>query len=278
MKLVPINKIISFSVVDGPGNRTAIFLQGCNLKCAYCHNPETQNICCNCGICVDGCPAGALSLVEGKVIWDEERCILCDRCMMVCPHRSSPRTKRMTADEVFLEVEKNIPFIRGITVSGGECTLYPEFLQELFTLAKTKKLSCLIDSNGVVDLSKFPDLMDVCDGVMLDVKAWDRNTFKELTGGVNDLVMKNLKFLADINKLEEIRIVCVPMEMDAEDVICGVKLIIGDKVDKTRLKLIKFRNNGVKGRLANIGSPSDKYMNNLKQKSFELGFKYVEIA
>lgn len=278
MKGAPINKIIPYSVVDGPGNRTSIFFQGCNLQCAYCHNPETQNICNHCGICTDGCPTGALTFDEGKVEWDDKKCILCDRCTMVCPHYASPRIKWMTAKEVFTEVEKNIPFIRGITTSGGECTLYPKFLQELFTLAKDKNLSCLIDSNGTTDLSMFPDLMDVCDGVMLDMKSWDRNIFKRLTGGVNDVVKKNLVFLANTNKLEEIRIVCLPGEVDAEDVLQGIKSTIGDKVMTVRLKLIKFRNHGVKGRLANMSSPSDEYMENLKERSIELGFSDVIIS
>ena len=100
-----VNKIIPFSAVDGPGNRTAIFLQGCNFNCQYCHNPETIG-------------------------------------------KKNPYTKLMTPEEVMAEVEKNIPFVRGITVSGGECTLQADFLKELFTLAKSRGLTTLVDSNG----------------------------------------------------------------------------------------------------------------------------------
>ena len=70
----PVNKIIPFSCVDGPGNRTAVFLQGCNQNCLYCHNPETINLCRNCGACVKTCPAGALSMADGLVSYNYKVC------------------------------------------------------------------------------------------------------------------------------------------------------------------------------------------------------------
>ena len=126
-----VNKIIPFSAVDGPGNRTAIFLQGCNFSCKYCHNPETMHVCFNCGECIKYCPTGAISLVDGKVVYDYKKCCFCDSCFKHCPNNSSPRVRNMTAEEVMVEVKKNVPFIRGITVSGGECTRWPKFLNEL---------------------------------------------------------------------------------------------------------------------------------------------------
>lgn len=278
MKLAPVNKIIPLSLVDGPGNRTSIFLQGCNISCTYCHNPETQKICSNCGICVDGCPVGALSLSDGKVIWDKSLCVMCDRCISVCPNNASPKIKMMTAEGVFSEVKKNIPFIRGITVSGGECTLNPEFLLELFTLAKGENLTCLIDSNGMIDLSMYPELVSKCDGVMLDVKSWNNTVYHKLTGADNDTVKKNLRYLAEKDKLEEIRIVCLQDEVDAKDVISGISHTIGKKVQSTRLKLIKFRHYGVKGRLERMKSPADDYMNMLHEKASQTGFKNIIIT
>ena len=81
-----VNKIIHSSVVDGPGNRAAVFLQKCNFKCSYCHNPETIGQCVQCGACVEKCPAKALSLKDGKIVWDEDKCCECDTCIHVCPH------------------------------------------------------------------------------------------------------------------------------------------------------------------------------------------------
>lgn len=279
MKKVPVNKIIPSSFVDGPGNRTSIFLQTCNLTCAYCHNPETQKMCIHCGACVKHCPAGALYISkEGKVIWKEEMCTQCDTCIKVCPHYASPKIKWMNAYEVFAEVKKNVPFIRGITVSGGECLLYPEFIKELFTLAQTDKLSCLIDHNGTIDLSNHPDLLEVTDGIMLDIKSWDMDNFKRLTGGENHIVKKNLKYLEDIGRLEEIRIVCLPGEVDAEEIIKQIPATLGKSNISTKLKLIKFRRFGVKGRLGHTSPPSDEYMENLKELAIENGFNNVNIT
>lgn len=274
----PVNKIIPYSVVDGPGNRTSIFLQGCNIRCAYCHNPETQNLCIHCGICVKGCPTGALTYKEGKVDWKEEKCIFCDQCINICPHNASPRIIRMTPEETFTEVKKNIPFIRGITVSGGECTLYPDFLIELFALAKEENLTCLIDSNGLVDLALYPDLIQLCDGVMLDIKAWDPSVYEKLTDSRNDIVKKNLRFLANKNKIEELRIVCVPGEVDAKETVQGIADMIEDKVSSTKLKLIKFRNFGVKGRFEQKESPDNEYMEELYQIAIEAGFTTVKVV
>ena len=279
MTRAPINKIIPLSLVDGPGNRTSIFLQGCNLACAYCHNPETQRLCNHCGICVSGCPSGALTIASGRVNWDPEICMLCDQCINVCPSFASPRVRNMTPEDVFQEVQKNIPFIRGITVSGGECTLYPNFIKELFAKARENGLTCLIDSNGTTDFSRFPELMELCQGVMLDVKAWDEQTYRKLTAGyTNSVVKKNLHYLADCNKLEELRIVCLPGEVDAEAVINGMAETIGVKVSSVKLKLIKFRRYGVKGRQQNTPSPDDDYMQELLRLASGLGFKKAVIV
>src|SRR5699024_7501012 len=236
MKKYLIRNIIHNSLVDGPGNRTAVFLQGCNIKCDYCHNPETQ-----------------------KIYTD---------------YSNSPEaTKWMTSEEVFEEVKKDIPFIRGITISGGECTLYPKFLEELSILSREAGLSVLIDSNGTVDLSRFPKLIELCSGVILDIKAWNQEKYKNLTGGSNEVVKRNLRFLSDMDKLEEIRIVCIPGEVDVEEALKGIKDTIRDKINNVNLKLIKFRSHGVEGRLKDTESPSDNYMNRLKDIAVEIGFK-----
>ncbi|XOQ45059.1 MAG: YjjW family glycine radical enzyme activase [Clostridium sp.] len=277
MTKVPVNKIIPFSTVDGPGSRTSVFLQGCNIACGYCHNPETQRLCNSCGACVSQCPAGALSMQNGRVVWDMKKCVSCDTCIAVCPNRASPKIREMDAQQVMAEVEKNLPFIRGVTVSGGECSLYPAFLTEFFTLAKQRGLNCLLDSNGTISLSAFPKLMKVCDGVMLDVKSWSPEVFHALTGGDNTAVKQNLQYLSSCGKLEEIRIVCLDGQVDAENVIQGAAALLGDKVSSTRLVLISFRPFGVKGDFASLSSPSAQRMNELHKLAVSAGFEQITV-
>lgn len=248
MKKAIVNKIIHSSVVDGPGNRAAIFLQGCNYTCKYCHNPETISLCEHCGLCAAQCPVQALTVEEGRVVWKEEMCCGCDTCIQVCPHMASPKVRQMSAQEVMDLLKKDIPFIRGITVSGGECSLQREFLLELFTLAKEKKLSTLMDSNGSYDYMADEELMAVCDGVMLDVKAFDDTAHRELTGMGSEPVLRNAVRLAEAGKLEEIRTVVVPGELPNEETVEKITALLRPFLaeKQIRYKIIAYRPFGVR--------------------------------
>src|SRR5512139_4018966 len=133
-----INHILPQSFVDGPGNRVVVFLQGCNLHCLYCHNPYTINLCNHCGLCVDTCPSGALTLVDGTVTWDSERCKECDTCIHTCPSNSSPRAISMTAEELWSKVKPISSFISGVTLSGGEPILQADFVVEFLAIVKKR--------------------------------------------------------------------------------------------------------------------------------------------
>lgn len=270
----PINKILPLSVVDGPGNRVSIFFQKCNIACAYCHNPETQKMCINCGKCVAKCKAGALTIVDDKVLWTKELCVDCDLCIQSCENFASPKVQQLTPKEVFETIKKSMPFIRGITASGGECMLYPSFLQELFTLCKNVGLTCLIDSNGTIDLTENKDLVELCDGIMLDVKEWDLDRFFKLTGASNKYLEKNIRYLDSKNKIEELRIVCIEDLIDTQDILYHIANTV-ENPQNIKIKLIAFRNNGVKGELTSQASPSSEYMGNLKKYAMEQGFLNV---
>ncbi len=279
MKRAIINKILPYSVVDGPGNRAVIFFQQCNLQCVYCHNPETQRLCMNCGECITVCPENALRSVNGKVVWDQEKCRNCDACIQHCQNFSSPKVMVLTPEQVISRVKQSKPFIRGLTTSGGECSLYAEFLQELFILAKAEGLSCLMDCNGMVRLSDFPFLMEVCDGVMLDVKAWDPIVHKKLTGKENKNVKETLLYLAEIKKLTEVRVVILPGIVDAFAVINGIVEMLGkNQIKDLNLKLIRFRSFGVRGRFVDFPAPSIEVMRRLEQHAREKGFEQVTIV
>lgn len=229
-----VRKIIAQSTVDGPGNRTAIFLQGCNIRCAYCHNPETQAM-------------------------------------------QAPEAQEMSVADVIQEIRKGIPFIRGITVSGGECMLQAEWLTELFSSVKDlsvetgHSLTCLIDSNGTIDFAQHPRLMAVCDGVMLDVKAWDTDVYHRLTQSPdNSIVKKNLEWLLQHDRLTEVRIVCLPGRVDAENSLRNIAETFDSIGKKAPVRLLRFRPHGVVGELASHPMPTDEQMTQLQRLAFSL--------
>ncbi len=106
MTKVYVSKIYDFSFVDGPGNRMAIFLQGCNFNCEYCHNPETINYCTNCGFCTAFCENKAIIKKDNVVKFYSENCCDCGCCIDNCPNFSNPKTKSYTIDELFQYIQK----------------------------------------------------------------------------------------------------------------------------------------------------------------------------
>ena len=241
----PVNRIIPFSNVDGPGNRTAVFFQGCPFNCLFCHNPETIHLCRGCGVCVETCPAGALGFDgDGKVVWDREKCVGCDTCIKVCPHDASPKVRWMTVEELMQELRRCIPYIDGITTSGGECTLRNEFLIELFTEVRKLGKTCLIDSNGSFNFEADPRVLAVSEGVMLDVKAVEQEWSDTLISHPRELVLKNLDYLLGVGKLQEVRTVIFPGR-DRENAET-VRYVAGHIGPTCPYKIIRYRPFGVR--------------------------------
>lgn len=248
-----VNKIIDSSLIDGPGSRMVFFLQGCNLQCAYCHNPETQRECVHCADCVATCPAGALSLRGGRIVWDEARCTGCDTCLKTCAHFSTPRTRVMTADEAFARVAAAADFLDGVTVSGGECTLQHQFLLELFGRIKAETgLTTYVDTNGVIAPGPLEELCRVTDGFMFDIKAFTPTTHRRLTQGDNAPVIRNLITASAAGLLYEVRTVIVRGFTDDRGEIRSIANLVKSLNDYTRYKLIPFRPNGVRSELRNL--------------------------
>ncbi|EFI41997.1 radical SAM protein [Peptoniphilus sp. oral taxon 386] len=233
----PVNQFLPMSLVDGPGNRCAIFFQGCNLNCSFCHNPETI-----------------------KIIHSEEE---------------NDDIKFYSVDELFEKVKKIRPFIVGITTSGGECTIHHKFLIQFFKKIKTLNLNILVDTNGLIDLSNenMKELVELTDGFMLDIKALEESSHKRITGSSNKTVLKNMHYLAKLGKLEEIRTVL----MSGEDNLKIVDTITKElspylKIKNIRYKLISYRPFGVRSEFSDLHSVSDNEKEYLKTVAQKNGF------
>lgn len=218
------------SYVDGPGIRTTVFMKGCNLGCAWCHNPESQNAkpqrmfyknkCVLCGKCVTVCPSGALTFDNSPVL-NPEKCTLCGKCALWCPADAiSVCGKTMDTETVFREVRKDKAFYEtsggGVTVSGGECMLCPDFVAELLDKCKKDGIGTAVDTAGNVPFGSLEKVIPFTDIFLYDIKCVTPDVHKKFTGVVNNRILDNYKLLISMGKRVIVR---VPMttECNAND-------------------------------------------------------------
>ena len=182
-----------FSIHDGPGIRTTVFLSGCNLRCLWCHNPESQemrprleyfaNSCTLCGKCAEVCPAGAITINNVKLVFNKDLCGCCFTCIDYCVSEARRVSgKSMTAAEVFDIVLRDKPYYDksggGVTFSGGEPLLQPDFLLELLTLSHNAGINTAVESAlcaGEETIKKTAPFVDL---FMCDIKAMDDDIHK----------------------------------------------------------------------------------------------------
>lgn len=214
------------SYVDGPGIRTTVFFKGCNLKCAWCHNPESQskktemlfykNRCTGCGKCKEKC---AYSL---------EKCDFCGRCVLFCPHDAREICgKEYTVDEVFYEIVKDKSFYEasggGVTFSGGECMLQIDFLEEILKKCKNEGIHTALDTTGHVSFDKFERILPYADMFLYDVKIVDFEKHKKYVGAPNELIFDNLKRLIALRKRVWVRVPVIAGINDTAEEILAIK-------------------------------------------------------
>ncbi|MCX5773606.1 MAG: YjjW family glycine radical enzyme activase [Fusobacteria bacterium] len=208
-----INSIVTASNVDGPGNRIAIFLQGCNFICKYCHNPETIQHCNHCAQCVKVCHSNALEINNSKVVYNSAKCTSCGQCEIYCPNFSSPKVQILTPIELYEKIKRYLHFAEGITISGGEATLQSSDIEIFFDIIKGShpNKSCFIDTNGSILLSDHPELFKLTDKFIFDVKAENELEHIALTGKPKSNILENIHFALNQQKIYEIRTVLTPL-------------------------------------------------------------------
>lgn len=200
-----------FSVHDGPGIRTTVFLKGCSLRCFWCHNPEgihpqpeiqfEPEKCIGCGDCVKICEHGAQHLVDGERIYDRDCCTVCGQCIETCfAGGLSLVGKSMSVDEVLVEVLQDAAFYPssggGVTFSGGEPVLQTDFLHDLLVRCQSEGVHTAIETAGHYPWARLERLLPHIDMVMMDIKHMDSAQHKAATGAPNELILANARRLA----------------------------------------------------------------------------------
>jgi pyruvate formate lyase activating enzyme len=207
-----------FSVHDGPGIRTSIFLKGCPLSCIWCHNPEgissditiwyNRNICIACGKCTEVCPRSALTLhAKGEkfIEIDRLRCDVTGDCVRVCPTGAIDFTgRKSSADEVIAEIRKDELFYEasggGVTLTGGEPLSQPEFCIELLKSCRKENYNTAIETCLFCEEELLGRVADLVDLFLVDMKIFDGTKHEEYTGRRNELIKTNLKYLSELGK------------------------------------------------------------------------------
>ena len=238
------------SLVDGPGNRHVLFLQGCNFDCTACHNPSTISVCDDCGVCVPECPLDALTVDDGRVVFHLDRCDGCDICIHVCPSDSSPMVRETTVEEVLEQLRADAPFLSGITVTGGEPTLQLPFLVELFGGVKADPrlaaMTTLLDTNGTLAPDGWERLAPVLDGAMVDLKAGTDDLHRELTGHDAAPVRTSIRWLHDHDLLAEVRLLVVEGVTDRAEELDAWASFVADVSRSIPVRLMGFRHEGTR--------------------------------
>ena len=261
------------SYVDGPGIRTTVFFKGCNLRCAWCHNPESQSVapqmmfyknkCTGCGKCREKCPSAL------------EQCDLCGKCTLYCPHDAREICGReYTVDAVLREILKDKSFYEasggGVTFSGGECMLQIDFLEEILKACKENGIHTAVDTAGHVPYEYFKRILPYTDLFLYDVKCFGSESHKQYTGVGNELILENLKQLLTTNTPIWVRIPIIPTVNDTKEEMQSIKAHIFSCGKPKKIELLPYHSMGehkydaICKTAPNFHAPSEEQMNRLR--------------
>ncbi len=235
MKKLRIFDIQRGSYVDGPGVRTVVFFKGCNLNCAWCHNPESKsslpqilfyrNRCADCGRCNAICPEKAILPTHET---DHAICLRCGKCDVFCPENARSLCGRdATADEIVRDLLRDKAYFDasdgGVTFSGGECMLQIDGLDEVLRKCNDEKIHTAVDTAGNVPWEYFERILPITDLFLYDIKHIDDEKHQIGTGVSNRFILDNLaKLLTLYPKKVLIRVPVIPGFNDDRTSLCGI--------------------------------------------------------
>ena len=260
------------SFVDGPGIRTTVFFKGCNLRCAWCHNPESQsykpqmlfykNKCTGCGKCREKCPSAL------------EKCDLCGRCTIYCPHDAREVCgTEYTVYEVLNTILKDKAFYEnsggGVTFSGGECMLQIDFLTEVLKACKENGIYTAVDTAGHVPYEHFEKILPYTDLFLYDVKCFDGEKHRQYTGVGNELILENLKKLLATDIPVWVRIPIIPTVNDTVEEMQSIKGYIYSCGKPQNIELLPYHAMG-EHKYAAIGKEVQSFSAPCEEKMREL--------
>ena len=307
--------IQGFSVHDGPGIRTTVFLKGCPLRCPWCHSPESQEfptelnwmeIRCTgiekCGRCLFACPEKVIRPGEKKISLkddseytvveiDRTKCVSCFRCADACPHNALYRCGTdYTVEEVVDRVRRDIPFFKrsggGVTVSGGECLWQPDFTLALLKACKELDIHTAVDTTGYCKWEILESVLPYTDLFLYDLKQMDPDKHRRVIGVDNAIILENARRLALAGGKLQIRIPTIPMFNDSESsyrAFGEFLLELRDAMETVQLLpyhnlgVVKWERLGRSGPALEATPPTEEKMKGLKKLLEDMGVKNVVI-
>ena len=249
-----------FSTEDGPGIRTTVFLKGCPLRCAWCHNPEGLSPrlelmwydvrCIGVRDCLSACPEDALELTPDGMCIDRERCTACGACADACPAGALEIIGReWTAADVFVEVDKDRVFYEtsdgGVTLSGGEPMMQADFVLALARLCREAGFHVALDTCGVVAWERYERVLPLIDLVLYDLKIFDGERHRASTGVDNAIILENARRIAATGNPMWIRTPVIPgYTADRENIAVLGDFIAAELPTVERWDLLAYTNLG----------------------------------